>query len=91
MTISRSLVPPQFAIPPAEYSQHYFADVTRAFSVFVVQLQQPGEGRATTMTFTDLPTDDTGLEEGALFMVDGLRGWLIPTPQELAVQVRWEP
>ena len=71
MTISRSLVPPQFGIPPTEYSQHYFADITRAFSVFVVQLQQPGEGRATTMTFTDLPTSDTGLEEGALFMVDG--------------------
>lgn len=71
MTISRSLVPPQFAIPPSEYSQHYFADVTRAFGVFVLQLQQPGEGRATTMTLTDLPTNDTGLEEGALFMVDG--------------------
>ena len=54
MTISRSLVPPQFGIPPTEYSQHYFAYITRAFSVF-----------------TDLPTDDTGLEEGALFMVDG--------------------
>jgi len=69
--MSRSLVPPQFAIPPADYSQMYFADMVRAFSLFAFQSQQPGEARATKMTLTALPENDAGLEAGALFQHDG--------------------
>jgi len=35
------------------------------------QQQNPGEERATRITLTDLPTDDAGLENGALFQQDG--------------------
>tara|TARA_R100001460_G_scaffold24318_4_gene48800 strand:+ start:945 stop:1145 length:201 start_codon:yes stop_codon:yes gene_type:complete len=35
------------------------------------QQQNPGEERATRLTLTDLPTDDAGLENGALFQQDG--------------------
>jgi len=67
----RALVPPQFSIPPAEYRQTYFADTIRAFSFFVEQTQQPGEGRATTFVMTNLPNNDSGLEVGALFESNG--------------------
>jgi len=35
------------------------------------QQQNPGEERATKLTLTDLQTDDSGLENGALFQQDG--------------------
>jgi len=35
------------------------------------QQQNPGEERATRLTLTDLQTDDSGLETGALFQQDG--------------------
>ena len=71
MTISRSLVPPHFGIPPDSYNQSYFADITRAFSLFVFQATQPGVGRATKFTLTALPHNDAGLEAGGLFQHDG--------------------
>ena len=43
------------------------AEITRAFSQLVLQLQNPGELRATTITLTDLPTSAAGLETGALY------------------------
>tara|TARA_R110000796_G_scaffold57055_1_gene131880 strand:- start:129 stop:329 length:201 start_codon:yes stop_codon:yes gene_type:complete len=35
------------------------------------QQQNPGEGRLTKLTLTDLQTDDSGLETGALFQQGG--------------------
>jgi len=71
MTVSRSLVPPQFSVPPVDYNQSYFADTLRALSLFVFQAIQPGVGRATRLTLTALPHNDVGLETGALFQHDG--------------------
>tara|TARA_S200002703_G_scaffold35221_1_gene30368 strand:- start:8345 stop:8644 length:300 start_codon:yes stop_codon:yes gene_type:complete len=68
---SRSLVRPLFPDPPAEYNQQYQFELVRAFSVLLQQLQNPGDARHTTVTLTGLPTNDQGLEEGALFEVDG--------------------
>ncbi len=68
---SRELVPPSFAIPPEAYSQQYFSDVVRAFSLYVLQQQQPGEGRNTFTVFTELQSNDANLEIGAIFEVDG--------------------
>ena len=68
---SRGLVPPLFAIPPTQYEQSYFADIIRAFSFYVVQQQQAGEGRNTSLVLTALQSNDVGLEPGALFEVDG--------------------
>ena len=69
--MSRRLSRPYFPIPPQQYQQRYFTEVIRAFSVFLEQVQNPGDVRATELTLTDLQTDDSGLEVGALFQQDG--------------------
>ena len=69
---TRQVPAPLFAYPSTDYQQQYFADVVRAFGVFVEQQRNPGEARATKMTMTALPSDfDINLETGALFEVDG--------------------
>lgn len=68
---SRRLSRPYFPIPPSQYDRSYFAEIIRAFSVFLEQVQNPGDIRATELTLTDLQTDDSGLETGALFQQDG--------------------
>ncbi len=69
--MSRDLILPYFAVPPREYDQNYFANLTRSFATYMQQQQNPGEERATKLTLTDLQTDDLGLETGALFQQDG--------------------
>lgn len=69
--MSRNLILPFFAVPPAQYDQQYFSNLTRSFAVYMEQQQNPGEERATRLTLTDLQTDDSGLETGALFQQDG--------------------
>lgn len=69
--MSRNLILPFFAVPPTEYDQQYFANLTRSFAIYMEQQQNPGEERATRLTLTDLQTDDYGLETGALFQQDG--------------------
>jgi len=66
--MSNRLVPaPYFPIPPKEYDQRYFNEVIRAFSLYLDQARNPGEGRNTFTVFTALQTDDVGLEPGAIF------------------------
>ena len=66
--MSNRLVPaPYFPIPPSEYDQRYFNEVIRAFSVFLEQSRNPGEGRNTFTVFTNLQKDDVGLEPGSVF------------------------
>ena len=69
--MSRRLTRPFFPVPPQQYMQNYFAELVRSFSVYLEQMQNPGDLRATTLTLTDLQTDDSGLETGALFQQDG--------------------
>ena len=69
--MSRDLILPYFAVPPSEYDQSYFANLTRSFATYMQQQQNPGEERATNLTLTALQTDDSGLETGALFQQDG--------------------
>ena len=70
--MSNRLVPaPYFPIPPSEYDQRYFNEVIRAFSVFLEQSRNPGEGRNTFTVFTNLATSDVGLETGAVFNYNG--------------------
>ena len=69
---TRNVPPPFFPYPPETYDQNYFSDVVRSFSIFIGQQRNPGESRSTKMTFTNLPSgNDSGLETGALFEVDG--------------------
>ena len=70
---TRNIPAPFFPYPPQEYDQNYFSDIVRSFALYVEQQRNPGESRATKMTFTNLPSgDDTTLENGALFEVDGV-------------------
>ena len=69
--MSRNLVLPFFPVAPKEYDQQYLAEIVRAFSVYLEQMQNPGEGRNTFAVFTNLQTDDSGLEPGAIFNHDG--------------------
>ena len=69
--MSRNLVRPYFPVPPNEYNQPYFAEIIRAFSVYLAQQQNPGEGRNTFLVLTNLQNNDFGLETGTLFEVDG--------------------
>lgn len=65
--MSRNLVKPFFPVPPGQYFQPYFAEIVRSFSVYLEQIQNPGEGRNTFTVFTNLQTDDVGLEVGSVF------------------------
>jgi len=69
--MSRNLTLPFFAVAPAQYDQQYFAEVVRSFAIYLEQMQNPGEGRNTFSVFTNLQTDDSGLEPGAIFNHDG--------------------
>ena len=79
--MSRNLTKPFFPTPPAEYSSAYFDGITRSFSTYVANIQNPGEGRNTGLVLTNLQTDDSGLENGALFQQNGfVKIALINTP-----------
>jgi len=69
--MSRNLNLPFFPIPPQEYSNQYFEEVLRSYSTYLENMQNPGEGRNTFSVFTNLQTDDSGLEPGAIFNHDG--------------------
>lgn len=64
---SRNRPIPDFPVPPAEYSQDYMMEIVRSFSTAMLQLQNPGEGRNTTLVLTNLPTSTTGLESGSVW------------------------
>jgi len=69
--MSRNLSVPYFPNAPQSYNPQYTAEVVRAFSLYVQQMQNPGEGRNTFTVFTNLQTDDSALETGAIFNHDG--------------------
>lgn len=69
--MSRNLPLPYLALPPAEYDQRYFSDLVQTIAVYMQQERNPGEGRFTRVTLTDLPTSSTGLETGALWNDSG--------------------
>lgn len=69
--MSRSVPIPLFPVPPREYSPEYMAELTRAFSLALELVQNPGEGRNTTLVLTNLPTSSTGLESGSVWNDSG--------------------
>jgi len=69
---TRKVVRPLFPNAPEQYNQAYTAEVVRAFSVFLEQVQNPGDLRGTTLTLTDLQENNVGLETGAVFQVNGV-------------------
>ena len=69
---SRNVALPTFPVPPVDYDPGYFSEIVRAFTVYLQQQQNPGEGRATNIVLTVLIFIDQGLEPGALFHRDGV-------------------
>lgn len=65
--MSRSLVKPNFPIAPSGYDQRYMAEVVRQFSLFLTQIGNPGDARHSSLTLTNLQTDDFELEAGAVY------------------------
>ena len=51
--MSRNTLIPYFPVPPAQYDRGYFAELTRAFSVYAQQTNTPGPWRATELTLTE--------------------------------------
>lgn len=79
--MSRNLVLPYFPVAPEGYDQRYINEVVRSFATYLEQMQNPGEGRNTALVLTNLQTDDSGLETGALFQQAGfVKITLIDTP-----------
>lgn len=72
--MSRNLVLPFFPVPPEQYNQQYMEEIVRSFSIYLTQIQNPGEGRHTELVLTNLQTDDQGLEVGALFQYTDVFG-----------------
>lgn len=71
--MSRGLIRPFFPQAPVSYNQEYQDQIVRAFSIFLEQIQNPGETRHTNLTLTTLQEgNDVGLEVGAVFEVDGI-------------------
>jgi len=58
-------------MPPDDYNRQYMAQIVRAFSVFVQQVNNPGDAIYTNLQLTNLPTNDQGLQTGALFQQGG--------------------
>jgi|TARA_R110000744_G_scaffold83648_1_gene163794 hypothetical protein len=65
--MSRNLTLPFFPKAPQEYDKNYMEQVVLSFSLYLEQMQNPGEGRNTRLVLTDLPLSDQGLEVGSLF------------------------
>lgn len=62
-------VAPRLPTAPNNYDINFMADLIKSLELFISQERNPGEERATKVTFTDLPTSDTGLEVGALYRI----------------------
>ena len=78
---TRNIPAPFFPYPPQQYEQNYFSDIVRSFALYIEQQRNPGESRATGITLTNLQTDDSGLETGAVFEHGGaLRVPVINSP-----------
>jgi hypothetical protein len=58
---------PYFAAAPIDYDRSYMAQITRAFSLYAQQMQNPGEGRNTYTVYTNLQQSDYGLEVGTVY------------------------
>lgn len=65
--MSRNLTLPFFPKAPQEYDRNYMEQVVLSFSLYLEQMQNPGQGRNTRLVLTDLPLSDQGLEVGSLF------------------------
>ena len=62
---------PVFLSPPFQYDAGYMGNLSSNLNILVAQIHNPGDLRASTLTLTDIPTNDTTLAVGGVFQVDG--------------------
>tara|TARA_R110002153_G_scaffold145507_7_gene296813 strand:- start:1124 stop:1420 length:297 start_codon:yes stop_codon:yes gene_type:complete len=65
--MSRGLVQPQFPNAPSKYDQRFMAEIVRAFSVFLRQVNNPGPWQASELALPDLHQDNFELRIGDIF------------------------
>tara|TARA_R100001594_G_scaffold83020_1_gene117699 strand:- start:19181 stop:19474 length:294 start_codon:yes stop_codon:yes gene_type:complete len=65
--MARNQTLPYFPTPPQEYTTDYMNQLVLSFSLYMNQIQTPGEGRSSKMTLTTLQNHDQSLEVGGLF------------------------
>lgn len=70
--MDRRLIFPQFQKAPSDYDSMYFNNMVNMLNVLMNALRNPGEGRQSTLVLTNLPSNDSGLEPGEIFVVDGV-------------------
>lgn len=70
--MSRKLARPFFATPPTHYDSRYMSELVRAFSVYLQQVQNPGDIRGTTLFLSELPTEGYRLADGSVYEADGV-------------------
>lgn len=91
---SRRLTLPFFPIAPQEYNKQYMDELVRQFSIYLEQMQNPGDARHTTMALTQLPTSKTGLatdevwNDGGHLAIAGYKIWAPLGNSRLSVQHR---
>lgn len=70
--MSRNLGRPFFPVAPIKYSKTYMDKLIQSFAIYIQQQQNPGEGRNTTIVLTNLAGNDSELEPGTLYQIDGI-------------------
>jgi len=70
--------PPRLGSPPGEYDQDYFSEITRQFSLLVSQINNKER------FLPDLPDNNIGLKNGALYQYDGFVRVSVPHQVSLA-------
>ena len=53
--MSRNLNLPYFPVAPEMYNRAYFNELTRSFSVYIQQIQNPGEALFTKISMSNVP------------------------------------
>lgn len=54
-------------LPPPAYDQRYMSTLVSSLEQFILNTNNPGDLRATTLTLTNLPTSATGLAPGSVW------------------------
>jgi hypothetical protein len=68
------------------YNEGYMSDLVRSLVSLVTYVRAVGEGRQTTIVLTNLAPNDSGLEPGTIFQVEGvLRVPLLYSPYAAGV------
>jgi hypothetical protein len=55
-------------IPPKDYNQQYFNELLRVLNLYFRTMQNPGDSVVNTLRILNLPTSDTDLPSGSVWV-----------------------